>query len=118
MKTMLLYAASAAATVLLFSSGPTFAQADRTLGSSAYVQLASASSVTITLFSALPDAHADTEAAIFGKERDDDLLLLRKSVSASPAAIAALTAAGLTAADVVALKVLSGGAITLYVNDL
>jgi hypothetical protein len=87
-------------------------------GSSAYVQLATASSVTITVFSSLPDAHGDTEAAIFGKERDDDLLLLRQNVSASPAAIAALTAAGFTAADVVALKALSGGAITLYVNDL
>jgi hypothetical protein len=109
---------SASALTLLFSFGVVMAQADRLPGSTAYDHLSRAGTVTVTAFSSMPDAHADTEASIFGSDSDDDLLLLRKNVAASPAAMAALGVAGVTASDVVALKALPDGTVTLYVNDL
>jgi hypothetical protein len=90
--------------------------AQATLGSP-YADLQAASFVTIVRFTNLTFATHRTEASIFGTDSDEELDTLRRRVTESIVARAALRASGFSARDVVAMGSRAGN-VYLYVDDL
>jgi len=119
MNLMKLFAASAVIMVLHLSAA---AQETPTTGveepTRYYKGVAAAAAVRLVLFSETPYATSFSQTGAFGDDDDEGLAELQRQVSMNLVAQAALTGAGLSTSDVIAVAVVQDGALILYVDDL